>query len=652
MKTNRFVAAAAALFIAVLPARSDQILGAGRIDNSGNVTLSNGVKIGKSNGTGLDLSGMSATPTGSGISVFLSDILAALRPHAATNAALKTSGTWFSAIRRNGFYAQGDGGVMDYTWSPTNCSAADDGAQVQPTGRTGCWVADLPSMLRPEAWGAQATGTFDDGPAIRAACRVAGLNIKQVAISKNFYINSKDPAGNAALYLGVSGNNGTAAPSCDIIGTRTVQLPDNASTWGVGLYLGAGVNLPLIGIAGNTKAPLFQDLFLGGNKGNQTGWAAGPAVGNSGGRLCTVNLETSTGGVESGLSMTRVVMRDGYNCNFFLGGNRGSIHFNQVWSQYSGQVATDFANYIVGYDTTFDNYQVGSNVGGGTWYVDGGQHQVNGGASFLNGGPAIQVNGLKVNYLSVTNYNLASNAQQGIKVTAGAAYSGQSYGGYIFDNVTFDNNSTAGNGLYSDVYVDTAKTLSLVAPNFVGAVIQANTKPNYNIEVVNGATVSVVNPVLSPGGANVSGFTNNCALISGNFPVTCNWTPVFRGDTAGTPTYSRQFGSYTRSANTITAAFQVDLTNLGGATGNAYLSGLPVPAANVTADFASCTLGGWGGWTAPTGKVSIGGIVPQNQTSVYLYANSTDGTGSSPLTIASLAATARLYGTCTYRVAG
>lgn len=46
MRVNRFLAAPGALFIAVLPARADQILGPGRIDNSGRVTLPGGPKLG------------------------------------------------------------------------------------------------------------------------------------------------------------------------------------------------------------------------------------------------------------------------------------------------------------------------------------------------------------------------------------------------------------------------------------------------------------------------------------------------------------------------------------------------------------------------------------------------------------------------------
>jgi hypothetical protein len=46
MRVNRFLAVAAALFIAALPASADQILGPGRIDNSGRLMLPGGPKLG------------------------------------------------------------------------------------------------------------------------------------------------------------------------------------------------------------------------------------------------------------------------------------------------------------------------------------------------------------------------------------------------------------------------------------------------------------------------------------------------------------------------------------------------------------------------------------------------------------------------------
>jgi hypothetical protein len=91
-----------------------------------------------------------------------------------SNTALKSApGAPGKRLTRLGFYGPGDGGIAPYNWSDANCSAADDGAQVQPSG-TGCWVADLHNMVvTPQIWGARGDNTADDAPAIRAALMAA-----------------------------------------------------------------------------------------------------------------------------------------------------------------------------------------------------------------------------------------------------------------------------------------------------------------------------------------------------------------------------------------------------------------------------------------------------------------------------------------------
>lgn len=87
-----------------------------------------------------------------------------------TNAALKAiTGNKSLQATRLGFSAAGDGGYAIYNWSASNCTAADDGAQVQPTA-TGCWVADFGGKPAPVAvWGAQCDGATDDSAAFNAA---------------------------------------------------------------------------------------------------------------------------------------------------------------------------------------------------------------------------------------------------------------------------------------------------------------------------------------------------------------------------------------------------------------------------------------------------------------------------------------------------
>ena len=129
----------------------------------------------------LDIDGQVYDVPGTGVSIAGTDTAVA------NNTVLKTVvGTLNKRAVRLGYTKPGDGGFASYNWSATNCVTPDDGAQVQPTGATGCWVADFAlADPNPLQFGADPKGVVDATAAINKAAKAAA------ALNLNVYI----PAG-------------------------------------------------------------------------------------------------------------------------------------------------------------------------------------------------------------------------------------------------------------------------------------------------------------------------------------------------------------------------------------------------------------------------------------------------------------------------
>jgi hypothetical protein len=116
------------------------------------------------------------TQAGKFVTGFTSGVPVLTTVQVANNTVLKaTTGASGVRVSRLGFATAGDGGAAVYDWIGTNCatSGGDNGAQVQPTSVTGCWVADF-DAIKPNVrqWGAKGDCVTDDTAAFTAALQI------------------------------------------------------------------------------------------------------------------------------------------------------------------------------------------------------------------------------------------------------------------------------------------------------------------------------------------------------------------------------------------------------------------------------------------------------------------------------------------------
>lgn len=596
---------------------------------------------------------LSGNVTANGTTQTLAQWIAGALPSVTTTAALVAlPAGQFPIVYRQGYAAAGDGGDAIYTWSSSACAlaagAGDGGSQIKPTVGTGCWIASLPGSADAALWGALPTGGADSGPALRAACAWSGAIGGTVRTRQGTYaLNSLDSSGLGAIVIG-TGSAGAAGAPCHISGVASTDYPDTSNANSPTLKLGNALNRPLIYIHKNTASSRLTDLTLEGNFPQQTGWAGGP-----GGLLYTIQIEDdATPPIDSSIRLDRVVVRGGYNGNLYVGSGRGATWIRDSWFQYSGTNTTDSAVYLNGYDGTFDNIQVGSNVGNGVTIAEGSQYQFTNGAIFLNGADALFINGGTVSYLVASGLNLQSNGCRGIVVSGTAPPAGHVAGIHAFTNITFDGNSHTNTGTCSDVLIASASTSTIdrfVNPAFLGNSSTTGTLPKYNIEVGTGALPIVLGPSFGTGTPNTLGFTNSFSSLVGVYRLQGTWTPSLAGTTtAGTIVYSQgPIGTWSRSGNDVTAHFSLQTSSLGTAAGNLVLNGLPLFNTATANDTGVCVVVPQIGWTGGAGYTALAGLIGTSSATASLFDEGSGKTGL-PSPVTEFAAATKLIGTCQY----
>lgn len=125
------------------------------------------------------------------------------------------------------------------------------------------------------------------------------------------------------------------------------------------------------------------------------------------------------------------------------------------------------------------------------------------------------------------------------------------------------------------------------------------------------------------------------------------WTPTLAGSTtAGTNTYTFQYGKWHRYRNQVTAHFYVRLASTAGMVGNLQLNGLPFSA---TAEASYRAVGGGFYWANLAAAVlSVSGVVRPSNNFVDLYAPGAASANAVPMPVGNVASASEISGSITY----
>ena len=247
--------------------------------------------------------------------------------------------------------------------------------------------------------------------------------------------------------------------------------------------------------------------------------------------------------------------------------------------------------------------------------------------------------------------NLSSNANAGMVSSLFTQLNG---GNGVYVNGAFWNTfinllseANTGWGIYLDQYA--------AGQSFYGGDVEANTAGQITT-VINGTTNGYHLFDTIQGTAAISGtiVDNAIGTVFRNYVNTYQleqqWTPTLSGtSTAGTNTYSSQFGYYERRGNAVRAFFNIILaSNVVAMAGNLQISGLPY--SNTLGNQAAGTVFNLVlNLTLPAGTTALTGALSNLNIVLYAYGSNTALT---PIPVANINATSgRLSGYIEYLIA-
>jgi hypothetical protein len=258
---------------------------------------------------------------------------AACPVNVATNAALQaiTAPAAGTEVFRAGFYAAGDGGKANYTFSTSACSlnagAGDNGSQVAPTAGSGCWLVQVPPTgLSFKVWGAKMDGATNDAAADQAALNWAGPvpgGTLQVPARGLSYTGSAQITDNGLPVI-IHGNNPTNGNDN---GACTSGFTDVAG--------GIGANINILSLTG-TGSKIDHTCILAGS-------ASTPATA---GTVLTIGGTGTSNGVNQAATFDTIKFP--YIGIAAGGSTHGSTDTNSLHLENDWVVSPSFAGIVIG----------------------------------------------------------------------------------------------------------------------------------------------------------------------------------------------------------------------------------------------------------------------------------------------------------------